>query len=180
MRAAGVAPRPPGTASQCGLPPATTEMSLAWVARGLSFAATLPEGGFPFLRRKKNVRNLPQPGCPSPPVRTEQREASGGRHGWQAACPWLPGTPPGTQRFPLKAQLPAAAPAWGEQGSAGVSDPGRCQPPLDSRGQQRGRRAPGGLAWEPACLETGFKHERKGKTRSVASEPKPVLQSEWN
>lgn len=33
MLAAVVAPRPHGIASQCGLPPATTEMSLAWVAR---------------------------------------------------------------------------------------------------------------------------------------------------
>lgn len=42
--------------------------------------------------------------------------------------------------FSPKAQLPAATGAWEEKGSAGVSDPGRCQPP--SRTAEGSNEAP--------------------------------------
>lgn len=147
MLAAAVAPRPPGTASQRGLPPATTEMSLAWVARGLSFAATLPEEGFPFLRRKKKWQKPAAVWLPIPSPRNGAGGGVWGRHGWQGACPWPPGTPPGTQRFSPKAQLPAAARAWGEKGSPGVSDPGRCQPPSRTAEGSNEAVTPKGTRW---------------------------------
>lgn len=148
-------------------------MSLAWVARG--FPATLPEGGFPFLRRK-NVRNLSQPGRRSPPAGTEQREASGDVMGGGE-----PGTSPGTQGLPLKS--PASHRGLeGDEGSARVSALRKCQ--LLSQTAEGSSEAPAkavtteGTEGQPpvgSCRPGDWvQTQKKRENQMSCREPKPV------